>query len=90
MNVTQLGQNIEAPAVNSIAEAVRGLARDRSLLVKELKDANRSWMHFDSFAKEQAARIDATDRRIDALLVISTTEISHSASFKINKTEGEK
>lgn len=72
MNVTQLGQNIEAPAMNPIAEAVRGLARDRSLLVKELKQTNRSWMHFDSFAKEQAAKIDATDKRIDALLAMST------------------
>jgi hypothetical protein len=71
VNVTQLGQNIEAPAVNAIAEAVRGLARDRSLLVKELKEANRSWMHFDSFAKEQAAKIDATDKRIDALLAMN-------------------
>ena len=72
MNVTQLGQNIEAPAMNPIAEAVRGLARDRSLLVKELKQTNRSWMHFDSFAKEQAAKIDAIDKRIDALLAMST------------------
>jgi hypothetical protein len=68
MNVTQLGQNIEAPAVNAVAEVVRGLARDRSLLVKELKDTNRLWMHFDEFAKEQAAKIAAIDKRIDDLL----------------------
>jgi hypothetical protein len=72
MNVTQLGQNIEAPAVNAVAEAVRGLARDRSLLVKEVRDTNRTWMHFDAFAKEQTAKIAAIDKRIDDLLSMKT------------------
>ncbi len=73
MNVTQLGQRIEAPAVNPMAEAVRGLARDRSLLVKELREANRSWMHYPDFAKEQAEKIDKIDKRIDELISKDTT-----------------
>jgi hypothetical protein len=58
--------------VSAVAEVVRGLARDRSVLVKELRDTNRSWMHFDAFAKEQAAKIAAIDKRIDALLAMET------------------
>jgi hypothetical protein len=72
MNVTQLGQNIEAPAVNAVAEVVRGLARDRSVLVNEVRATNRSWMHFDAFAKEQAEKIAAIDKRIDDLLTMET------------------
>ena len=68
MSIVQLGQRIEAPAVNPLAEAVRGLARDRSLLVKELRDTNRGWIHFADFAKEQAEKIDKLDKRIDELL----------------------
>jgi len=60
--------HIEAPANNPIAEAVRGLARDRSLMVKEWKEVNRSWINYAAFAKEQAEKIDKIDKRIDELL----------------------
>ena len=68
MNITQLAQRVDAPAINSTAEAVRGLAKDRSLLMAEWKNTSRCWMHYESFAKEQAERIEKIDARIDLLL----------------------
>jgi hypothetical protein len=75
MNAIQQGQNVEAPAVNAIAEAVRGLARDRSLLVKELRETNRNWIGFDAFAKENAEKIAAIDRRIDCLVALNLGKV---------------
>jgi hypothetical protein len=57
--------------VNAIAEAVRGLARDRSALVDELVGTSRSWLGYSHFAEQQAAKIEAIDRRVDKLLEMS-------------------
>lgn len=64
-------QEIEPQAINAVAEAVRGLARDRSLLVKELRDTSKAWREYDEFASKQAAKIEAIDRRIDMLVGIA-------------------
>ena len=71
MNVTQLAQNVDAPASDPVAEVVRGLARDRSTLMNEWKNTNRSWVGYDDFVKYQADRIRAIDERIDSILKLS-------------------
>ena len=80
MNVNALNQITEAPAVNAVAEAVRGLARDRSTLVKELKDASKSWMGYRGFVEEQAVKIAAIDGRIDRLLAAQEGERVNNAN----------
>jgi hypothetical protein len=73
MNVAQVTQTSDAAPVNPLAEAVRGLARDRSRLIVEIEKANTYWVGYDKWLKEQYIRIAETDKRIDALLAISTT-----------------
>lgn len=59
---------------------ISGLARYRSLLVRELKETSRVWIHYDLFAKEQSAKIKATDKRIDDLLEMS---ISNTGALEV-------
>jgi hypothetical protein len=50
--ITQTSQQVDAPAIDARAEAVCGLARDRTILVREWRETSRSWRGYDAFAIE--------------------------------------
>lgn len=70
----------EPTAINAIAEAVKGLARDRTALQLGMspKVLNYQWTGFDAFKKETESQIAAIDARIDKLLELETARMRAS------------
>lgn len=64
----QQGDSYEGTPINPVAEAVRGLARDRTILIRKIRDCNQDWIGFPEFKREHLGQIAAIDARIDALL----------------------
>ncbi len=60
----------DTPASDAIAEAVRGLANDRSLIMSELRELNHDWRGYALCAAMLESRIAAIDKRIDWMLTL--------------------